>query len=498
VGPTSDALPKVTPYLLREADRLCPRRISCELTHAPATADPVNRARLRNALLDRIRTWHDTTGGWAAPPELTAEEHAVLDRASEWYAALFPRHHVEVCLPVEEPTELPRRGIALGGWVDLGVRHDDGTHELRQLACRGTPAPRDPLEVDALRLGVLRLASAGWWTRGELTVTYVDLLAGSATQARIDRPDGLATMASWLDARVERLRARAADPTPEPGAGCASCRFVPRCPAHGVRASMLTRRADLVPGVVALSPTSLDAWHRCRRAWRDRALLDLPSSNRDDRPAHGVLVHRLLHLVHRTGSCHDGGHVDEVLTANGATARAADDVRRHVRRCPIGARAVGHEVDWVRAYARPPVFVATARLDAAWDHDGLLDVRDYKTGRVASHAVNEDPGARLQAWVAAPEAAARGLRLVVRYEHLAAEVVEDPEPWEPSDDDLAAIETELAATVHEMRAEREFCGVADPDVCAHCSYHAICDDSAAPPDDPAWPRPDAAAEQVGT
>ena len=47
----------------------------------------------------------------------------------------------------------------------------------------------------------------------------------------------------------------------------------------------------------------------------------------------------------------------------------------------------------------------------------------------------------------APTPTARGLRLRVRYEHLAAEVLDDPEPWEPSDDDLAAVEAELVATV---------------------------------------------------
>jgi hypothetical protein len=69
-------------------------------------------------------------------------------------------------------------------------------------------------------------------------------------------------------------------------------------------------------------------------------------------------------------------------------------------------------------------------------------------------------------------------------------VVEDPEPWEPTDDDLARIEEELAATVTEMRAEREFRGVADAAVCARCRYRSICEDSAAP-GVPSWPAADA-------
>ena len=41
----------------------------------------------------------------------------------------------------------------------------------------------------------------------------------------------------------------------------------------------------------------------------------------------------------------------------------------------------------------------------------------------------------------------RGLRLRLRYEHLQPEVADDPEPFEPDADDLAAIEEELRAAV---------------------------------------------------
>jgi len=485
---TDDDPPKVTPFLLRDADTLCPRRLACELSRAPATSDPVNRARVRGALLDRIRTWHATSGGWPEPPPLTPEERAVVTRACDWYAALFPRHGVDVGLPVEDPTLLPRRRVVLGGWVDLGIRHRGGARELRQLTWRGEPAPREPLEVPAVRLALLRLASTGWWDDGPLLVSCVDLLAGSITQATVEAPDGLVPHGAWLDERLAVLRRRADADVTEPGAGCGACRFVPRCPAHSVRASMQTRRDSLMSGIVALSPSSVESWHRCPREWRDRSLLGVPPSNVEFGATHGLLVHRLLHLVHRTGSCQDRDHVADVLATHGADPRTVDEVERHVHRCPIGADPVGHEIDWARAYPAPPLFVATARLDAVWAHDGILDVRDYKTGRVAPYPVHEDRGARLQAWVAAPHAAARGLRLRLRYEHLATEVLDDPDPWEPSDDDLAAIEAELAAVVTAMRAERDFHGVADDVVCGYCSYRAVCDESAAP-GAPTWPEP---------
>ena len=42
----------------------------------------------------------------------------------------------------------------------------------------------------------------------------------------------------------------------------------------------------------------------------------------------------------------------------------------------------------------------------------------------------------------------------------------------------------------EMRAEREFRGVADAAVCGRCQYRSICEDSAAP-GVPSWPAADA-------
>jgi hypothetical protein len=477
---------KVTPFVLRAADSMCPRRLASELQSEPGTSDPVNRARVRNGLLDAVRTWHET-GEWVEAPGLVTEERAVIAHAARWYEHHFPDRAVEVTLPVETPTILNRRHVLLGGWVDLGVVHRDGTRELRQLWLRGRPAPADLLDEPAVRLAVLRLACLSWMS-GPLVLTGVDLISGSVTRRTLAGTDDLPAFAAWLDERLDVARGRADAATAVAGRDCATCRFVPRCPAHDVRASMLTRRDALVPGLLSISPTSLATWNRCPRQWRNRALLNLPLSDPLDGTSHGLLLHRLLHLVHRTGSCHDTAHVDDVLGAHGADARTTDEVRRHASRCPIGAETVGHEVEWARAYPGPPVFLATARFDAVWAHDGILDVRDYKSGRVAEHPIDQDAQARLQAWVAAPHAAERGLRLRLRYEHLATEVLEDPDPWEPTDDDLAAVEAQLVGVVGEMLAERTFTGVNDAGVCAHCGYRSICDESAAP-GAPSWPLP---------
>ena len=91
------------------------------------------------------------------------------------------------------------------------------------------------------------------------------------------------------------------------------------------------------------------------------------------------------------------------------------------------------------------MFMATARIDALWIHDGLLDARDYKTGRLWHTRVCDVPAAKVQAYVLGRAAQRRGLRMRLRYEYLQPEVDEDPEPWEPDDDDLLAVEEELRA-----------------------------------------------------
>jgi hypothetical protein len=132
------------------------------------------------------------------------------------------------------------------------------------------------------------------------------------------------------------------------------------------------------------------------------------------------------------------------------------------------------------------MYMATARIDAVWVHDGLLDARDYKTGARHHDRVADDPRARLQAYVLAPRAERRDLRLRLRYEHLTPEVDDDPEPFEPDADDLVAIEEELRCAVEAMWTDDPWRGVGEVEVCATCRWRSICPDSAAP-SEPGWP-----------
>ncbi|MFI5054535.1 MAG: PD-(D/E)XK nuclease family protein, partial [Acidimicrobiia bacterium] len=291
----------------------------------------------------------------------------------------------------------------------------------------------------------------------------------------------LPELTRWFEERVEVVRARIAEPDAQMGADCGTCKFVAACPEHPTGAHFSSRKGDLLPGILTMTPTALDTWRRCAREWRSAYVLSVPSSDTDQGAAHGQKMHDVLRLVHEQGSCHDAAHIDDVLMAHGfdADERVRTELIRHARRCPEGATAIGHEITRARFHRKPfPPFMASARIDALWRHDGILDAHDYKTGQRWNERVADDSQARLQAWVLAPLAAALGLRVRIGFEHLAVEIVDDPEPFEPDDDDLAEIGEELRREVEAIRNEITFAGVSDAEVCGRCRYRSICPDSA--------------------
>jgi hypothetical protein len=251
-------------------------------------------------------------------------------------------------------------------------------------------------------------------------------------------------------------------------------------------------RERLLPEIPTVSPSSLDDWERCRRLYLDRHLLRVPESDAGAGAVTGNLVHDLLRYVHGRGDCHDPARRTAALDDHGVPTDGpvAAMLARHADRCPAPAPAKGHELEVVRLSRRGPVWIGTGRLDAVWEHDGILDVRDYKTGLPRDGTLAEDTRARVQAWLAAP--LAEGLRLRVRYEHLSVDAGADPVEYEPDAEDLERIEIELGAMVEAIRdaaARRDFPGVADAEICRTCSYRSICPDSAAP-GEPTWPLPE--------
>jgi hypothetical protein len=245
----------------------------------------------------------------------------------------------------------------------------------------------------------------------------------------------------------------------------------------------------LLPQIVRLTPSSYADLTWCPRLYLLAHLLHVPPSDHPIRSGdQGLLVHTVLEQIHKNGSCRDTAHVADVLASvNDNSPQMRAFIERHAQRCPLESERAAHEVDRVRFHREPkPMFLAAARIDAVWVHDGLLDARDYKTGARRIERLAEDSAAKVQAWVLARDAARTGLRLQLRYEYLQPEVDDDPEPWEPADDDLAAIDDELREAVDTMWRTDDWRGVNDADVCRTCRYRSICRDSAAP-GAPCWP-----------
>ena len=158
-------LPKVTPYLLRRADTMCARRLAEEVTGGTRSDDPVNRARLREVFLEAVRNIHaelhapvisDFAGiGDALEPE----EQSVLAQAARWYVQLFGSRPVLLYEHgLDQPTESPRRGLRIGGWIDLTVVDEAGGKELRQFDLWCGRTPKEPTDLESVRLAVLRLS----------------------------------------------------------------------------------------------------------------------------------------------------------------------------------------------------------------------------------------------------------------------------------------------------------------------------------------------------
>jgi hypothetical protein len=481
------ALPKVTPYLLRRADSMCARRLAREVEGGERSSDPVNRSRLRDAFLAAARAAHAEARAPVAADfvalgrDLEPEEQAVLAHAAGWYVRMFGDRAVRYeDHGLDAPSVSPRRRLRIGGWVDLAVVGVDGARELRHLELWDGRAPvDDPLELESVKVAVLRLS--GWVVDQPLRVIWADLVRGSVRERTVAVTAELPELTRWFEERVEVVRGRIAVADAQMGADCATCKFVAACPEHPTGAHFSGRKGDVLPGILAVTPTALDTWRRCPREWRSAHVLSIPSSDDDSGSAHGQQVHDLLRLIHEQGSCHDPVHVDDALVGHGLESddRIRNELGRHARRCPVGAIALGHEITRARFHRKPfPAFMASARLDALWRHDGYLAAHDYKTGQQWSDRVADDSQARLQAWVLAPFADSLGLRVRIVFEHLAAEIVDDAEPFEPDADDLAAIEEELRGEVEAIRAETAFAGVADAEVCGRCRYRSICPDSA--------------------
>lgn len=489
------ARPRIRPFLLNAVDTGCPRWLAAELDPTrPRDATSFHRGDLRGRLLDELQAAHRelraaTPGDFRTPVGMQPEQKWLHDHFAAVYCELFaarPGRHVDH--GCDSATPFGKRGIDAAGWVDLLLELPDGTHELRQLELWDGALAADPWLSWETALAALRIRK-NVDAVTTLRVTHVDLNAGATAEATVDLATDAVDLAKHLDEQLARLRARTTVADPVPGSSCTRCAHVRACTAFDGRAPtrITTPYTDgLVGETIALGPSRLATWLACPRQFRNRHLLDLPAVDRGgDGPNEGNLVHQLLRVLHQDGPCGPAPstRIDQLVDDHDVPNpdRIRSMLEAHARRCPTGAESWGHERELAQLRTERGLTVMVAgRVDAAWIHDGWLDARDYKTGARAVDRVQDDAAARVTAWLLAPVADALDLRLRLAFEHLRVDTDDDPEPFVPGDDDMAAIEAELDEAAAGIASE-DFTATPHATVCGHCSWRSACPESAAGP-----------------
>ena len=529
----------VSPFLLSNLDEKCPRYIRAFTGQQRAAESFGFRNEFammgwRNALREWLANAHrlDSHARTAALTQTRSDalarvEHlgpdviAVIDEMAQTYSRLcaetplFPGGEALLA----RPTLLKKRNVSLAGRVDLRGIDSDGSLVLRCLRYREQSPTDRQLETELIALRLFTETNTDDDPIEAATVDIIDLVNERRHSHVITLGDA-AQYARNLDDKVAQLALLADDGRARMGGHCAGCDFQIDCPAlesdrpkvESSRQPLGTSRSvsRMVSTPITLSPTSVDTWGRCRRQFRNRHLLKLPTLDASSSSRFGSYVHEMLRLIHADGNrCTDRSHVTDILDtyATDERSKLATMIERHSQRCP-GAQLpprpghsgggtpskttarggppgqvelLGQEVSRIRtSYGLPIAFNAMARFDALWRRDDVVEARDYKTGQRLVDRVADDVTARVQAWILEPLARREGRQLIVRQEYLDPTVGDDPEPFVPDVHDFAAIGEFLSDTALDIVHERDFDGNGTPHICTWCSARETCPDRADP------------------
>jgi hypothetical protein len=233
----TESLPRITAGLLRAADTMCTRRLHREHRGTRGNRRADTRFRVANQLIDDARLSHvdpapPTPGHFHPASDLLPEQQRVYELAARWYVQLFSEDAVR-SVEVEFETPLESLGVRLVGPAGLPVEHPSGKRELRILRLGQGPVPTEPLTALDIRFAILRLEQ--WLSGQPLRLVVADLIRGEVVEQRITVEDELPELNDWLGARLEQIRARTAEPRPEPGIECGWCPFIAGCGAHPAR-----------------------------------------------------------------------------------------------------------------------------------------------------------------------------------------------------------------------------------------------------------------------
>ena len=481
--------------MLRRADDMCRRRLAREHAGGKRLANRAADARfaVSNRLVGDARLAH--ADAEVAAAEAFVEPHGARARAARTCTA-------PACAgtsPTFGDRPGPRRRSRLAHRPRDARRRPRRRPRPRARTSRRPPrapraqARRPPRRGAAARPGraaVRARPHRGVGARPTCAIVAADLIEQESLDARPTSPPSAPRPRAWIAERVELVNASyAAD-----GRARAGCRLqrLPvhrrlRARTHDATIAMTRLRSDITP----LTPTSFDDFVRCER----RFLLPPICSACPASDAGAVRTIRACSSTTCCGAC--------TRPARATTTRTCATCSRARRRQRRGARAgraprasgarrparrrAAHEHELARFHRQP--------RRCSWQRLG--STRSGSTTACSTPATTRPAAlARRGCATCRPRRcrrscsrrprSSRGLRLRLRYEYLQPEIDEDPEPWEPDADDLAAVEEELRSAVERMWELDDWVGVAEADVCGRCQYRSICRDSAAP-GEPSWP-----------
>jgi RecB family exonuclease len=236
-----------------------------------------------------------------------------------------------------------------------------------------------------------------------------------------------------------------------------------------------TLGAEVQPasGLLVLSASRIRSFLTCRRRFYLAHVLKVPAKDTDsDASVLGHAVHRELFERHLRPESHDADGViaDDVPMDSFITSRVA----AHNTLCPhtISGEVtyLGGEVD-LRWLVRSKNMLVVGRADALWRHtDGMLELRDYKTGQCPDTLDTDFPALVYLLLAATHPSRPKSVR--VSYERLG------PNPSLVALDATAELLRQtienLKNLADQIRRERNFGATPSEASCSSCPYSGIC------------------------
>ena len=225
---------KVTWAHLARAERICPRRLAKEHGNTSGNRGGASRWRVSNQVTADVRLVHTELAvpradRFVPTSDLTPEQRAVYELAAKWYVTLFDERPVRVIDEDPWGTDLPG-DLRLVGPAGIGFTDGSGEAEIRMLAFGArTGPPPALLDSPAVRFALLRRPN---WSDRRVRVVQADLVLGALAEEVVDVAAVRPGSTPGSSPGSTCIRARVANPDPQPGLECGWCPFVVGCEPH--------------------------------------------------------------------------------------------------------------------------------------------------------------------------------------------------------------------------------------------------------------------------